>query len=39
MPAQGLSLTRVFQYKNRIKDSVLTRENTGQRKPLHFMQC
>ena len=39
MPAQELSLTSVFQYKDKIKDSVLTRENTGQRKPLHFMQC
>ena len=32
MPEYGLSLTRVFVYKNKLFDSVLIRENMGQRK-------
>ena len=32
MPKYGFSLTRIFSYKDRIVDSVLLRENAGQRK-------
>ena len=32
MPEYGLSLTHVFVYKNELFDSVLIRENMGQRK-------
>ena len=32
MPEYGLPLTRVFVYKNKLFDSVLIRENMGQRK-------
>ena len=38
----GLSLTRAFPYKDRIEDSVLIRENTGQKKNRileYFTQC
>ena len=33
MPGYGFSQTRIFPYKDRIVDSVVIRENTGQRKP------
>ena len=33
MPENGFSLTPIFPYKDRIVDSVLIREYTGQRKP------
>ena len=36
MPEHGFYLDRIFQYKNRIKDSVLIRENTGHRKPVFW---
>ena len=36
MQEHGFSLTRIFPYKDRIKDSVLIREYTGQRKPIFW---
>ena len=33
MPEHGFPLTSIFLYKDRVVDSVLERENTGQRKP------
>ena len=36
MPEYGFSLTCIFLYKNRIKDPVLSRENTDRRKPLYW---
>ena len=34
MSEYGFSLTRIFSYKDRVVDTVLIRENTGQRKPI-----
>ena len=36
MPEYGFSLTRIFLYKDRIYDYVLTREDMGQRKPVFW---
>ena len=36
MPEYGFSLTRILPYKDRIVDSVLIREYTGQRKTVYW---
>ena len=36
MPEKRFSLTRVFPYKDKIFDSILIRENMGQRKPMFW---
>ena len=36
MSEYGFSLARIFPYKGRIADSVLIRENKGQRKPVFW---
>ena len=36
MPEYGFCLNRIFPYKDRIVNSVLIKENTGQRKPVFW---